>query len=402
MRRWIATARSNSISCSVTAFDSASHGSGARRTRSSGIARTALPITGSSRNSSWNGRRSSSTAVAKRSRRIPHIASGSEPARAPKITRSGAGWMTATWTGAPSRCRSRWSDAPRRRISPSADPPRRRNGHGGRTSTRSSWCTPRLIPGRAAVARPSASRRKLRAFRGCVGSVRAAAELRAFRGVFACRGGQLSRRYPTRRNARRRARDDDVAIRRERRRRRRAARQPPRSGPLLDAAVDVAGGVVPPHQVHVDQERVATPTISPIAPFFRRRRRDGRYRRRATTAAVAAPATKPVDASRRSPRRALPSRRRRDGLPRRRATTAAVAAPATKPVAASAATWTAGTARPQRLWDRGGLGGDGQAVDDLALARCRVRCSLGPPAYGPRGRLQRARFSGGVPKTWSQ
>ena len=31
MRRWIATARSNSISCSVTAFDSASHGTGARR-----------------------------------------------------------------------------------------------------------------------------------------------------------------------------------------------------------------------------------------------------------------------------------------------------------------------------------------------------------------------------------
>ena len=49
IRRWIATARSNSISCSVTAASSASHGTGRRRTRRRGCARTALPITGSSR-----------------------------------------------------------------------------------------------------------------------------------------------------------------------------------------------------------------------------------------------------------------------------------------------------------------------------------------------------------------
>jgi len=51
-RRWISTARSNSISCSVMAFESASHGIGARRTRNSGTARTAFPITRSSRNRS--------------------------------------------------------------------------------------------------------------------------------------------------------------------------------------------------------------------------------------------------------------------------------------------------------------------------------------------------------------
>jgi hypothetical protein len=48
-RRWIATARSNSISCSVIAATSASHGSGLRRTRNVTFERTAFPITGSSR-----------------------------------------------------------------------------------------------------------------------------------------------------------------------------------------------------------------------------------------------------------------------------------------------------------------------------------------------------------------
>ena len=50
-----------SISCSVIAHISASHGSGWRRTRSHGRARTARPITGSSAKRSWNSVRSSST-----------------------------------------------------------------------------------------------------------------------------------------------------------------------------------------------------------------------------------------------------------------------------------------------------------------------------------------------------
>jgi hypothetical protein len=52
INRWIAIARWNSINCSVMAAASVSHGSGLRRIRSSGTARTALPMTGSSRNAS--------------------------------------------------------------------------------------------------------------------------------------------------------------------------------------------------------------------------------------------------------------------------------------------------------------------------------------------------------------
>ena len=49
-----------SISCSVIENISVSHGSGLRRTRSSGLARTARPMTGSSRKRAWKSARSSS------------------------------------------------------------------------------------------------------------------------------------------------------------------------------------------------------------------------------------------------------------------------------------------------------------------------------------------------------
>ena len=48
-RRWIAAARTNSMSCSVMAHASASNGSGRRVTRTHGRARTLAPISGSSR-----------------------------------------------------------------------------------------------------------------------------------------------------------------------------------------------------------------------------------------------------------------------------------------------------------------------------------------------------------------
>ena len=76
MRRWISIARWSSISCSVIAPSSVSHGSGWRRTRNRRLVRTARPITGSSRKRSQNGRRSSSTLVAKRIRAMPARAAG--------------------------------------------------------------------------------------------------------------------------------------------------------------------------------------------------------------------------------------------------------------------------------------------------------------------------------------
>ena len=56
IRRWIATARSYSISCSQIAHTSASNGSAGRRRAFRGSARTARPISGSKRKRSWNGR----------------------------------------------------------------------------------------------------------------------------------------------------------------------------------------------------------------------------------------------------------------------------------------------------------------------------------------------------------
>ena len=73
-----------SISCSVIAHISVSHGSGLRRTRSHGRARTARPISGSSRKRAWNaaGRRRCPTA--KRIRAMPSRAAASSAARAAK------------------------------------------------------------------------------------------------------------------------------------------------------------------------------------------------------------------------------------------------------------------------------------------------------------------------------
>ena len=172
--------------------------------------------------------------VAKRIRRIPHIASGSDAARAPKITRPRAGWITATWTGAPSRCSSRWSrraPAPGQAVRRSAAEPER--------------------PGR----------------------------------------GDL---------------DAELVLHR------RAAGQSRRTR-------------------CTSTRKEFEPTISPSAPLpFLRRRRETRERRRATTATVAAPATKPV--------------------------------------AASAAAWTAGTCAARTGSGTGaGVGRDGEAVDDLPL-----------------------------------
>ena len=63
------------------------HAAGGARA-GAGCARTALPITGSDWKRSWNGRRSSSTPVAKRIRAIPSAAAASVRARAANSTRS--------------------------------------------------------------------------------------------------------------------------------------------------------------------------------------------------------------------------------------------------------------------------------------------------------------------------
>ena len=134
-RRWIATARSNSISCSVIAHASASHGSGLRRTRRCGSSRSARPMKGSPRKRSCNSRGSSSTPVAKRMRRSPSRAAAAPAARAPKATRSGAIWTAPTTTGSPSTCSSRWTrrpaapEQPVRRVAAQLERPRRRDLH---------------------------------------------------------------------------------------------------------------------------------------------------------------------------------------------------------------------------------------------------------------------------------
>jgi hypothetical protein len=71
-------------------------------------------------------------------RAIAACAAASDGPRAANSTRSRAGCIIPTSTGSPSIRSSRWSAAPRRRIRPSIEPPPSRNGHGGRTSTRSS------------------------------------------------------------------------------------------------------------------------------------------------------------------------------------------------------------------------------------------------------------------------
>ena len=89
---------------------------------------------------------------------------------------------------------------------------------------------------------------------------------------------------------------------------------------------------------------------------------------------------------------------------RRRATTATVAAPATKPVAASAAAWPRGhLGDADRLGDGWWRGRDGEAVDDLPLLVLRLAVGLEAHSAeqrdGPGGRLQREGRSGGVPNT---
>ena len=82
IRRWIATARENSMSCSVIAHASASKGSGRRLIRSHGRRRTDGPISGSRGSGRGTARRSSSTPSAKRMRAIASRAVCSSLARA--------------------------------------------------------------------------------------------------------------------------------------------------------------------------------------------------------------------------------------------------------------------------------------------------------------------------------
>ena len=81
IRRSMAAARPYSMSCSQTAQASASKGSGRRRTRRCGRARTERPMSGSSRKRVQNSRRSSSTPSAKRVRAQRLLAG--RPVRAP-------------------------------------------------------------------------------------------------------------------------------------------------------------------------------------------------------------------------------------------------------------------------------------------------------------------------------
>ena len=142
IRRWIATARSNSISCSVIAPASASHGSGAAAdAQAAGRARTARPISGSSRKR-----------VVERPQVVVDAGARSASARCPP-RRAGlgrrpgarrargrrAGWTTPH-VHAARRRRAAAAAATRRGGAARRRPTRRRsrNGHGGATSTRSS------------------------------------------------------------------------------------------------------------------------------------------------------------------------------------------------------------------------------------------------------------------------
>ena len=133
-RRWIATARSNSISCSVMAAASASQGDeAAAERRSRGRPGRRGRSAGRRRSAAWKGARSSSTPVANRIRGIPpRRRAAPRRARAEDHPLARAAARRATWTGLPSRCSRRCSAAPRRRNSPSGEPPRRRNGQAAR------------------------------------------------------------------------------------------------------------------------------------------------------------------------------------------------------------------------------------------------------------------------------
>ena len=87
IRRWIAAARPDSISCSHTAQASASNGSGRRRGRIHGLRRITGPISGSQRKRRWNSVRSWSVPSAKRmrsmaaARRLPRLRLSADPHR---------------------------------------------------------------------------------------------------------------------------------------------------------------------------------------------------------------------------------------------------------------------------------------------------------------------------------
>ena len=133
---------------------SASHGSGRRRDPQARVgAHRPGRSPGRRGSASWNGRRSSSTPVAKR---IRAIALGRRLAPSARARRTARGRAPAArrrrGPRSPPRCSSRCSDAPRRRVRPSAEPPPSRNGHGGTTSTRSSIIRPRRLTAGVLVA----------------------------------------------------------------------------------------------------------------------------------------------------------------------------------------------------------------------------------------------------------
>ena len=152
-RRWISSARSSSISCSVIDHASASHGAGAAvdaqvRVRAHRLA----------------DHRVAGEALVERPQVLVDAGGeahpldrglGRRPARRarPRTARAAArSATTATSTGSSPTCSSRISDAPRRRRIPSPEPRPMRNGHGGVTSTRRST-------GASAQGEPAQSRR---------------------------------------------------------------------------------------------------------------------------------------------------------------------------------------------------------------------------------------------------
>ena len=141
MRRWIATARSNSISCSVTAGEQRLPRLRPAADPQVRVRAHGRPITGSSRKRSWNGRRSSSTPVAKRMRAMPSAAAAS--------VRGARGEQHAV--GAPAARRRR---ARARRRGAAAAAATRRGGASGRRPTRR-----RAGTATAARPRPGARRR---------------------------------------------------------------------------------------------------------------------------------------------------------------------------------------------------------------------------------------------------
>ena len=136
IRRWMSSARSDSISCSVIAHASASNGSGRRCGRTHGVRRIIGPIRGSRLKARWNspasGRRRTRSACARSPTRPPRGTPRRGSAR-----RRAIGQARTTTGGPPASCSSRQKSlAPAQQaVAPGRREPVRAGGVTSRSAT---------------------------------------------------------------------------------------------------------------------------------------------------------------------------------------------------------------------------------------------------------------------------